>query len=248
MNRDNFSSVSGEDYISAMFTNTAADGKLLLEDEEYSDVFHMDWTEADVAALTERFEKLLATLTQLGKFFPRAEAAEDLPEELQEVWNTYLRPYPPHGMDDEELMDISMKEDMGDVLTDEEQEMLDKERQWLRENALRRLPFNRCHPVKLIQRARRYERLLELRAPQVVVANEERALAEAMALYYHSVPMHRCRCCGTEYSLLDFGGYDIGSICPACDWEEDWLDETGYSCANRSTLQEYRKKHQVVQS
>ena len=54
--------------------------------------------------------------------------------------------------------------------------------------------------------------------------------------------MHRCRCCEKTYSLLPFAGYDYGSICPHCGWEEDELDPIGYSCANRSTLEAYRKK------
>lgn len=189
MNRDNSSAMTGVEYIRAMFSDTDADGTLLMEDEEYSDEFYMDWTEADVAALTERFEKLLSALAQLGKFFPHAETAEDLPEALQAVWHTYIRPYPSHGMDAEELMELSMKEETGTALTVEEQDMLEKERQWLRENALKRLAFNGCHPVNLIQRARRYKKLVQLRAPQIIIAHEERALAEAMALYYHSIPM-----------------------------------------------------------
>ena len=99
MNRDDFSSLSGADYIRAMFKNTAVDGSLIVEDEEHSSVFYMDWKAEDVQVLTERFEKLRAALAHLGKFFPGAEAAEELPKELQEVWNTYIRPYPSHDID-----------------------------------------------------------------------------------------------------------------------------------------------------
>ena len=46
------------------------------------------------------------------------------------------------------------------------------------------IPFNRRSSADMIQRARRYERLLSMHAPEVVVTEEGRCLAEAMVLYY----------------------------------------------------------------
>lgn len=186
MNRDNYLSVSGTDYIRAMFKNTQADGALTIEDEgENGATWFMDWQEADVEEVIARFETLLAALTQLGREHTYWEDfKEEMPADLQAVWDTYIAPYPDHGMDHDELFDISMKAEFDEPLTEEEEGMLRKEVRWLEENALTRLPYNRTHPAELIQRARRYERLTQLHAPKVVLDNEERCLAEEMALYY----------------------------------------------------------------
>ena len=186
MNRENYLSVSGTDYIRAMFANTQPDGTLFVEDEgENGTTWFMDWQKRDADELIARFEALLAALKKLGKEHDRWEtSAKDMPADLLEVWNTYIAPYPDHGMDREKLFELSMKVEFDEKLTQEEEELLDREQAWLHKNALMRLPFNRCHPAALIQRAKRYERLTQLNAPKLVLDNEERCLAEEMVLYY----------------------------------------------------------------
>jgi len=185
MIRDNFLSVSGADYIRAMYANTV-DGKLTIGDEaQDGKTVCMDWDEQAAEAVVTRFEKLHTALTRLGKAHTCWDGdVKDMPEDLPEVWNTYIRPYPDHGMDPEALFAISMKAEQEEPLTPEEAEMLEKQSAWLRENALTRLPYNRCNPAALIQRARRYEKLVALRAPKLIIDNEERCLAEEMALYW----------------------------------------------------------------
>lgn len=186
MNRDNYLSLSGADYIRAMFTNTQADGSLTFEEEGENGVtWFMDWTEADAEEIVGRFKALLSALSKLGKEHTYWEkSTEGIPEDLLEVWNTYIAPYPDHRMDPDELFEISMKAEFDENLTREEEELLDREQEWLHKNALTRLPYNRCHPVALIQRAKRYERLTQMNAPKLVLNNEERCLAEEMVLYY----------------------------------------------------------------
>lgn len=186
MNREDYLSVSGADYIRAMFANTQADGALFLEDEGENGVtWFMDWQKEDADEVVARFETLLAALTKLGKEHTRWETStKDMPADLLEVWNTYIVPYPDHGMDHEKLFEISMKAEFDEKLTLEEEELLVREQEWQWENALTRLPYNRCHPVALIQRAKRYEKLIKLQAPQVVLDNEARCLAAEMVLYY----------------------------------------------------------------
>ena len=186
MNREDSLSVSGADYIRAMFANTQADGALFLEDEGENGVtWFMDWQKEDADEVVARFEALLAALTKLGKEHTRWETStKDMPADLLEVWNTYIVPYPDHGMDREKLFEISMKAEFDKKLTLEEEELLVREQEWQWENALTRLPYNRCHPVALIQRAKRYEKLIKLQAPQVVLDNEARCLAAEMVLYY----------------------------------------------------------------
>jgi len=61
--------------------------------------------------------------------------------------------------------------------------MLDRQRDWMKINALTRLPYDRCNPASMIQRARRYEKLVSLKAPRLIQENEARALAEQLVLY-----------------------------------------------------------------
>jgi hypothetical protein len=86
------------------------------------------------------------------------------------------------GLDDDELEEIWWKEEYGE-LTQEEQEILRQYNAWYEENALQRLPYLRRSPVWVMNRAWRFVRLVSLRAPEIVIANEERFLAEEMALY-----------------------------------------------------------------
>ena len=103
---------------------------------------------------------------------------------LLDTWFTFLEPYPEHGMDDEKLCDIFVKMEVDEPLTQEEEDLRSQWVDWLRENALTRLPYNRCNPANFIQRARRYEKLLALHAPGLVLNNESRCLAEELVQYY----------------------------------------------------------------
>ena len=49
----------------------------------------------------------------------------------------------------------------------------------------KKIPFNRRSVADMITRAARYERLIELGAPEIVVTEEGRCLAEEMVLYYY---------------------------------------------------------------
>lgn len=186
MYRENCLDLSGTQYIREMFRNTRVDGALTIEDEgENGTTWFLDWKEADMEEVIARFETLRTALAQLGRehdYWKNFEEA--MPADLQEVWSTYIAPYPDHGMDHDVLFDISMKAEFDEPLTDEEKKLLNKEQEWLEDNALTRLPYNRTHPVALIQRARRYEKLIQLHAPKIVLENEERCLAEEMVLYY----------------------------------------------------------------
>lgn len=185
MKLNKYLDVRPANYIRAMFTHTK-NGKLVMEPEEESAYYYLlDWDKETAEVLAARCENLLTDLETLAKEHDRwMRSADGMPEDLLQVWNTYILPYPDHGMDSEVLFDISMKEEFNDPLTEEEQAMLEQERQWMRGHALTRLPYKRCNPAGFIQRARRYEKLQSLGAPQAVIRNEACALAEEMVLYY----------------------------------------------------------------
>ena len=185
MDRENFMALSGADYIRAMYANTI-DGKLEMEEEGFEpEILKLDWNEAILEEVVARFEKLQSALSRLGREHAYwSISTKDMPEELLEVWNTYILPYPDHGMDEEALFDAGTKAECGMDLTEEEEELLEKHMAWMREHALSRLPYNRKNPAGLIQRARRYEKLVSLHAPKVVVDNEGHSLAEELVVYY----------------------------------------------------------------
>lgn len=186
MNRNDYMTLSGADYIRAMFANTRAeDGALTLEnDPEDSDTWYMDWSEADAEKIAAEYETLQAALYRLAKDCNCWEcSAEEIPEDLQETWNTYLLPYPHHGLDDELIFNISMKHESGEPVTEEEQALWCRYIAGQEKNALTRLPLDRCNPTRLIQRARRYAKLLSLNAPQIIVDIEAQYMAEELALY-----------------------------------------------------------------
>ena len=56
---------------------------------------------------------------------------------------------------------------------------------WKEEQSQKRIPFNRRSCADMITRAARYERLIELGAPEIVVTEEGCCLAEEMVLYYY---------------------------------------------------------------
>jgi hypothetical protein len=184
MKREEYAALSGADYVRAMYKNTKKDGALCLKSEGEKPVtWYMDWNEADAEAIANRVENLAASLRQLAKERGYWEkSTKDMPAQLLEVWNTYIAPFPGHGLDDDELEEIWWKEEYGE-LTQEEQEILRQYNAWYEENALQRLPYLRRSPVWVMNRALRFVRLVSLRAPEIVIANEERFLAEEMALY-----------------------------------------------------------------
>ena len=71
-----------------------------------------------------------------------------------------------------------------DCLSNTEQKYLLTLVMWNEEQSQKRIPFNRRSCADLITRASRFERLISLGAPEIVVTEEGRCLAEEMVLYY----------------------------------------------------------------
>ena len=174
---DNTLKMTADEYIRFLFENTE-NGFLQLEE----DACRLDWDLTAMEQLLRQFRQLREMLDEIANT-----AQENWSPALQAVWDTYLKPYPDHGMDEQLLFDISMKIDLDEPLTQEEEVLSEKRRDWMRTHALTRLPHKRCNPASLIQRVRRYARLMELRAPGLVAENEARCLARELVLYNHLV-------------------------------------------------------------
>ena len=178
-------------YIGSLLGATK-DGKLTLTyypddgTEEYTQTYTMDWTEEDAVAVAHRYYDLQSALDQIGLMHEQltdcSQAEELLSPELLTVWKTYVAPFEDHCFDQEEIFNIQMKKGY-EVLTEEEFALLEEYWEWYEQQCLQRLPYNRCSPAELINRARRYEKLVSLRAPKIILNNEALRLAEEMVLY-----------------------------------------------------------------
>ena len=185
-------------YIRQLFAETQ-DGALAIHhypffDQPYALDYVVDWTAADVDAIVTRYESLTESLTRIAQQPVESEDADTRRQQLSPedfgVWNTYLRPFPPFEVDDTVIGDLYTRMET-DSLDDDEVELLERHHYWFTEHSRCRLPLVRYCPSGLINRARRYAQLVTLGAPDVVLAEEGRFLAEELVLYYHNVPQHK---------------------------------------------------------
>ena len=171
-------------YIIALFEDSR-DGQLTVGDGDDRFEYEVDWDTQTAQALAQQCSELVAHLTELAGWYGKQFAdTRQLSKAQQEVWNIYLRPFPEHDLDPVALKAVWEKEALG-ILPCKEERMLSREYNcWYEENALQRLPWKACPPTGLITRARRYARLVQLKAPIALQEHEARCLAEEYVLYY----------------------------------------------------------------
>ena len=165
-------------------------------------VFQVNWSKEDAEKTVQHYNSLTFALARIGRLHDQLNDEDSRKKLLSEddlaVWNTYIRPYEPMEVknwdelsippcEQDELMAliraIHERARYGDLF--EEEEMLWKQYcMWEEEQSQKRIPFNRRSCTDLIIRARRYERLISLNAPEIVVTEEGRCLAEEMVRYY----------------------------------------------------------------
>ena len=193
-------------YIRQMFRETA-DGKLAITyypfiGEPETRTYEVNWTAEDAEQIVSRYMLLTNALARIGRLHDKMEDKEDwyrlLEEADLEVWNTYVQPYEPMEVNWDELYpippcapdelmslihEIHERGRYGDLI--EEEEMLWKQYcMWNEEQSQKRIPFNRRSSADMILAAKRYEGAIRLGAPEVVVTEQGRGLAEEMILYY----------------------------------------------------------------
>lgn len=194
MNEETRNNCTPQEYILKLFEETE-NGKLAIRyfpilDQPYSKNYKMDWMREDAEKIVERYNTLTAALTRIGTLHDaiqeEAERQKLLTEADLAIWNTYLRPFEPaFEASDEVIAELYFRRE-GDSLEEEEDELLERHHEWFVANSCKRLPSDRHCPAYLINRAQRYEALVKLHAPENVIAEEGRSLAEEMVLYYHS--------------------------------------------------------------
>ncbi len=171
-------------YVRTMF-NESRDGELTAGDLDDRFDYLVEWDEETAEALAQECGALVAHLTELSNQYEMLKTeTRHLTQEQLDVWNTYLRPFPKHNLDMDALRTIWEKFDTDASVTEEEYALADQYVLWFEENALSRLPVKCCDPIPLINRARRYSRLVRLNAPAVVLESEAKRFAEEFVLYH----------------------------------------------------------------
>ena len=208
MNGQMRSDLTPQGYIRHMFAETVnGEFKVGYEnpDNDFAEEersFHVNWTAEDAEKTVQRYNLLTFALARIGRIHDQLKDEESRKKLLSksdlEVYNTYVLPYEPFKVNWDELYPIppcepdelmSLVENTfergrwGDLI--EEEELLIKRYcMWNEEQSQKRIPFNRRSSADMITRAMRYEKLISIGAPEIVVTEEGRLLAEVMVLYY----------------------------------------------------------------
>ncbi len=142
--------------------------------------YTVEWDAQTAEKLAQQCETLVLHLQALAQ----RKGHSRMTLEQRAVWNTYLRPFPEHGMDKTALRAVWEKEAIGLALKAPERQLARDYAKWYEAQALERLPWKGCAPTDLIRCARRYARLVQLGAPEAVQEHEARWLAEEFVLYH----------------------------------------------------------------
>ena len=208
MNAQMRNNLTPQGYIRQMFTETENGefkvGYENIENDfaEEESTFRVNWTAEDAEKTVQRYNLLTSALTRIGRLHDQLNDEKNREELLSEadleIYNTYVLSYEPMKVNWSELYPLTPCEPdeimslvheiyergrYGDLI--EEEEMLWKQYcMWNEEQSQKRIPFNRRSCANLIMRAMRYEKLISLDAPEIIVTEEGRCLAEEMVLYY----------------------------------------------------------------
>jgi uncharacterized protein (DUF1810 family) len=188
--------IAPQQYLHSLYTKTK-DGKMPIVyfptdgQNPCEWLYNVSWNESEALQLEQDFDTLMKNLRKLAPLWEilvnHVEQRDCLGEEERGIFETFLLPYDRFDADPDLMAELHERHSYDDTLTEEEYELLECEYQWFEEQALKRLPYKGDSPKDFITRARRYARLIALSAPQVVVDEEARRLAEEMVLYYYQV-------------------------------------------------------------
>ena len=191
MTKEMRNDLTPQGYIRQMFRETQ-NGELSITyypflGEPETVTYRVNWTEEDAEQIIQKYDLLTMALARIGRLHDQLtdEAArqELLTEKQQAVWEVYVRPYEPFEKDLAVVQMIHGRAQLGDLL-EEEEDIWKRYCMWREAESQKRIPFHRRSSADMIQRASRYERLISLQAPELVVTEEGRRLAEEMVLYY----------------------------------------------------------------
>lgn len=171
-------------YVHTLF-DESRNGELIAGDDDNRFDYPVEWDQEAAKHLAQQCSVLIAHLTELSSQYDRLlTETRHLTTEQMDVWNTYLRPFTRHGLNMEALQTIWEKFEIGEPVTEKERALAEQYVHWFEGNALQRLPAKCGDPIQLINRARRYSKLVRLNAPAILQENEAKRLAEEFILYH----------------------------------------------------------------
>ena len=171
-------------YVRTMFDESRGSELTVGNDDDRFD-YPVAWDEETADMLAEQCGALVAQLTELSHQYEKLKTeTRHLTKEQLEIWNTYLKPFPKHGLDMAALEAIWEKFEIDAPVTEEEQELAQQYVNWFEENALTRLSIKCSDPIQLINQAKCYCKLIQLNAPAVVQENQAKRFAEEFVLYH----------------------------------------------------------------
>ena len=171
-------------YVRTLF-DESRNGELIAGDADNQFDYPVEWDEETAKTLAEQCGALVAHLTELSHQYEKLKTdTRHLTKEQLEIWNTYLKPFPKHGLNMAVLESIWEKFETDEPVTEEEYALADQYVLWFEENALTRLPIKRNDPIHLINCAKCYCKLIQLNAPAVVQENKAKRFAEEFVLYH----------------------------------------------------------------
>jgi hypothetical protein len=207
MNAQMRNDLTPQGYIRHMFAETqngefkVGYAEFFNDSVEKERTLQLNWTAEDAEKVEQRYNLLTSALARIGRLHDQLKDEENRKELLSEsdleVWNTYVQPFEPMEVNWDELYPLSPCEPeelpyliceiheraIGDLI-EEEELLLKQYYMWREEQSQKRIPFNRRSCADMITRAMRYEKLISIGAPEIVVTEEGRLLAEEMVLYY----------------------------------------------------------------
>ena len=207
MNAQMRNDLTPQGYIRHMFAETQNGEFKIGYTEFFNDsvekerTLQLNWTAEDAQKVEQRYNLLTSALARIAHLHDQLENEENrkklLSESDLEVWNTFVQPFEPMEVNWDELYPLSPCEPeelpyliceiheraIGDLI-EEEELLLKLYYMWREEQSQKRIPFNRRSSANMITRAMRYEKLISIGAPEIIVTEEGRLLAEEMVLYY----------------------------------------------------------------
>lgn len=149
--------------------------------------YPVTWTKEDAEKLSAEFNIFLDMLEKFGKLHTELESEvkrKELltPEELS-VWETYIMPFEPFEIEECFVDELANTEEYV-MLTPEERSLIRRRYAWRKSNSLKRLPYKRRSPYNIILFAQHFEKLVSMNAPELVLIDKARCLAEIMVLYH----------------------------------------------------------------
>lgn len=183
-----------EDHILNLFDRTT-DCKLTVTCDPhngeacYDRTYEVEWTRKDAEYLALGYKNLTSALRKLGRMGAKLEDADKrgamLDESELEIWEIFLSPFDPFETEQSVINELILHGEYNE-LSEEEKGLSERYYAWLEEQCRKRLPYMNNSPVNYIIRVRRYTKFIAMGAPEIVIAEEGRCLAEEMVIYYYA--------------------------------------------------------------